>query len=83
MFRKILIALAALAVVATAAFSVTAFTAAPAGAQSYNHHHRHHNWRPSVRFFSGPAYNSYGSCYVRRIVPTAYGPRVQWVNVCY
>lgn len=79
MFRKILLALAAVAVVATAGFTVSAFTSDTAGAAPQNHY-RHHSWRPAVRFYSAP---SYTSCYVRRIVPTAFGPRVQWINVCY
>ena len=77
MFRKILLTLAALAVVGTAAFT---FTAIPAGAAPFNHN-RHHDWRPAVRFYSAPV--NYGSCYVRRVVHTPFGPRVQSVNVCY
>jgi hypothetical protein len=77
MFRKILLSLAALAVVGTAAFTLTS---SPAGAAPFNHH-RHYAWRPAVRFYGAPV--SYGSCYVRRVVPTPFGPRVEWVNVCY
>ena len=76
MFRKTLLALAAFATVA-AAFTLTTFTT-PAGAAPFDH--RHHAWRPAVRFLGAPAY---GSCYVRRVVPTPFGPRVEWVNVCY
>ena len=81
MFRKILVVLGALALIGAAAFT---FAPAPASANSYNNHrHYNHAWRPSIRFYNSPAYNSYGSCYVRRVVPTAFGPRVQWINVCY
>jgi hypothetical protein len=79
MFRKVLLTLAAVAVVGAAAFTATTFATSPAGAAPYNYH-RHHVWRPAVRFFAAPAYNS---CYVRRVVPTPFGPRVEWVNVCY
>jgi len=75
MFRKILIALAALGAVGVAAFTVTAV---PAGAASL-HHRNHHEWRPAVRFYSTPA----TSCYVRRVVPTPFGPQLRWVNICY
>ena len=80
MFHKTLIGLAALAVVGAAAFTFSAPTTA--SANGWQNHRHHNHWRPSVRF-SGPAYNSYGSCFVRRIVPTPYGPRVTTVNVCY
>lgn len=78
MIRKTVIALAALAAVGAAAFAVSIPTTASADGWR-NHRHQHH-WRPAVRF-STPSYN-YGSCFVRRIVPTPYGPRVHYVNVC-
>jgi hypothetical protein len=77
MFRKIVLALAAFAVVGTAAFTISA---TPAGAASFNHH-RQHAWRPAVRFYGAPV--NYGSCYVRRVIPTPFGPRVEWINRCY
>jgi len=78
MFRKTVLTLAALATVGAAAFTLTTFTTS-AGAAPFDHH-RHYVWRPAVRFLGAPAY---GSCYVRRVVPTPFGPRVEWVNVCY
>ena len=78
MLRKIILGVAALALIGTATVSVTS---TPAGAAPYNHHRNHHNWRPAVRFYGAPA--SYGSCYVRRVVPTPFGPRVEWINRCY
>lgn len=77
MFRKIILGVAALAAIGAATFAVIA---TPAGAASFNHH-RSHNWRPAVRFYSAPVI--YDSCYVRRVVPTPYGPRVEWINRCY
>jgi hypothetical protein len=76
--RKILLAIAALAVAGTAASTVTV---APAAAASWNNNHRHHIWRPSVRYFA-PAIR-HNNCYVRRIIHTPFGPRVDWVNRCY
>jgi hypothetical protein len=36
------------------------------------------------RFYvGGPAYYGYGGCYVRRVVPTPWGPRARLVNRCY
>jgi hypothetical protein len=49
------------------------------------HHHRHRVVRPF--FFGGPFYASYDYgydwCFQRRWVPTPWGWRVRWVNVCY
>jgi hypothetical protein len=78
MFRKILFAFAALAAIGTAAFTVSTSIAS---AQGFNSHRQNHHWRPAVRFHS-PSYN-YASCYVRRVIHTPFGPRVQTVNICY
>jgi hypothetical protein len=79
MFRKILIAFAALAVIGGAAFT---FTATPASAfDGWRQHRSHNHWRPAVRYRNHNY--SYASCYVRRVVHTYYGPRVQLVNICY
>jgi hypothetical protein len=77
MFRKIILGVAALAAIGAATFTITA---TPAAAAPFNHH-RHSAWRPAVRFFSAPVI--YDSCYVRRVVPTPFGPRVEWINRCY
>ena len=41
--------------------------------------------RGGPRFFvGGPAYyGGYGGCYVRRLVPTPWGPRWRLINRCY
>lgn len=80
MFRK-------LALVAVAAASLGAAALAPTAASA---HGWHHGWGwGGPRFFArgpvfaaGPAYG-YGGCYVRRLVPTPWGPRWQLVNRCY
>lgn len=80
MFRKTLLTLAALAAVGAAAFTISVPTTA--SANSYHNYRHNHHWRPAVRF-STPSYNYYGSCFVRRVTYTPFGPRVNWVNVCY
>jgi hypothetical protein len=77
MFRKIILGVTALAAIGAATFTITA---TPAGAAPFNHH-RHDVWRPAVRFYGAPV--NYGSCYVRRVIPTPFGPRVEWINRCY
>lgn len=44
----------------------------------------HRGWG-GPRFFvgGGPYYGGYGGCYVRRLVPTPWGPRWRLVNRCY
>lgn len=44
---------------------------------------RHAGFGP--RFYvGGPAYSyGYGGCYVRRVVPTPWGPRSRLINRCY
>jgi hypothetical protein len=42
----------------------------------------HRGWGP--RFYGGPYYyGGYGGCYVRRLVPTPWGPRWRLINRCY
>ena len=79
-----------LAAVAAAALGAAAL--APTSASAWGHgwhhgggwHHGHHGWGPRV-FVGGPAYfgGGYGGCYVRRLVPTPWGPRWRMVNRCY
>jgi hypothetical protein len=78
LMRKFLFALAALAVVGTA---VSTVAVAPAAAEhwQYRSNYRYNYWRPSVRYYAPRVYN----CYVRRVVPTIFGPRVEWINRCY
>jgi len=79
-----------LALVAVSAVSLGAAALAPtsASAWGYGYHggfYRHGWWGP--RFYvGGPGYYGgygYGGCYVRRLVPTPWGPRWQLVNRCY
>lgn len=83
-----------LAAVAAAALGAAALapTSASAGGWHHHHgwhrhhgwhHHHHHRWGPRV-FVGGPVYlGGYGGCYVRRLVPTPWGPRWRLVNRCF
>jgi hypothetical protein len=77
--------------VAVAAASLAAAALAPTSASAWGGWHGgwHHGWGwggPRV-FIGGPAYYGYGygygGCYVRRLVPTPWGPRWRLINRCY
>ncbi|HVV42580.1 MAG TPA: sulfur globule protein precursor [Nitrobacter sp.] len=87
MFRKI-----TLAAVAAAALGATALAPTTASAAGWHHGWHggwhggwHHGWGwGGPRVIVGvPAYYGYGGCYVRRLVPTPWGPRWRIVNRCY
>jgi hypothetical protein len=81
-----------LGLVAVAASSLAAAALAPTSASAFGGHGWHGGWHgggwgwhgPRV-FIGGPAYayGGYGGCYVRRLVPTPWGPRWRLVNRCY
>ncbi|MFL6839652.1 MAG: sulfur globule protein precursor [Bradyrhizobium sp.] len=81
-----------LSLVAVAAASLGAAALAPTSASAGGWHHGHGGWHhgwgwggPRV-VVGGPAYYGYGyggGCYVRRLVPTPWGPRWRLVNRCY
>lgn len=83
MFRKIVLTLATAAVVGGAALSPTTASAWGGG------HGWHGGWRPApiYRPYHGPRFYAprvaFGGCYVQRVVPTPWGPRVRMVNRCY
>jgi hypothetical protein len=80
-----------LSLVAVAAASLGAAALAPTSASAWGGHGWHHGgWHhgggwgfggPRV-YVGGPSY-AYGGCYVRRLVPTPWGPRWRLVNRCY
>jgi hypothetical protein len=83
MFRKLSLAAAAAASLAAAALAPTAASAWVAAGPGW-----HHGWGP--RFYAGAPYYfgppvsyGYGTCFVRRLVPTPWGPRWRLVNTCY
>ncbi|ABQ35913.1 MAG: sulfur globule protein precursor [Bradyrhizobium sp.] len=88
-----------LSLAAVAAVSLGAAALAPTAASAHWHGGWHHGWHggwhggyygwhrpfygPRV-FVGGPVYSyGYGGCYVRRVVPTPWGPRWRWINRCY
>ena len=82
MFRKLSLAL-------VAAVSLGATALAPTSALAWGWHGGwHHGWGGPRFFVGGPVYyggyyNGYGGCYVRRLVPTPFGPRWRLINRCY
>jgi hypothetical protein len=77
-----------LSLVAVAAASLAAAALAPTSASAWGGHgHGWHGggWGGPRFFIGGPAYYGpgYGGCYVRRLVPTPWGPRWRLVNRCY
>ena len=83
MIRKFALAFATIAALGTASLVTTTTDASARG--WHRHHHHHGHWRGGGFRFYGPVYAGlgYGGCYVRRVVPTPWGPRVRVVNVCY
>jgi hypothetical protein len=85
MFRKLSLAF-------VAAVSLGAAALAPTSASAWGGWHGgwHHGWGGPRFFVGGPAfygygygYDGYGGCYVRRLVPTPFGPRWRLINRCY
>jgi hypothetical protein len=87
-----------LSLVAVAAASLGLAALAPTSASAWGGHGWHGGWHrgwgwgaPRVfvggpaYFVAGPAYYGYGygGCYVRRLVPTPWGPRWRLINRCY
>jgi hypothetical protein len=79
-----------LSLVAVAAASLGAAALAPTAASAFGGHGWHGGWHGGWGwhgqrvFIGGPAYyGGYGGCYVRRLVPTPWGPSWRLVNRCY
>jgi hypothetical protein len=76
-----------LSLVVVAAASLGAAALAPTSASAWGGHHGgwHGGWGGPRFLVGGPAYygSGYGGCYVRRLVPTPWGPRWRLVNRCY
>lgn len=84
MLRKL-----SLALVATVSLGAAALAPAPASAWGGWHGGWHHGWGGPRFLAGGPVYygggyyDGYGGCYVRRVVPTPFGPRWRLINRCY
>jgi len=79
MFRKL--SLAAIAVA-----SLGAAALAPTSASAHWHGggwHHGWGWGAPRLYLGAPVAHGYGGCYVRRLVPTPWGPRWRLVNRCY
>jgi hypothetical protein len=74
-----------LSLVAIAAASLGAAALAPTSASAWGgwHHGWHGGWGGPRVIVGGPVYAYGGGCYVRRLVPTPWGPRWRLVNRCY
>lgn len=82
MLRKFSLVAAAAAALGAAALAPTSASAGWHG--GWHHHHHGFGWGPRV-VVGGPVFygGGYGGCYVRRVVPTPWGPRWRLVNRCY
>ncbi len=89
MFRKIALTLVAAASLGAAALAPTAASAwgGHGGRHGGGWHHGgggwHRGWGGPPRFAGGPVYYGGGGCWVRRVVPTPWGPRWRSINRCY
>ena len=86
--RKLSLVAVAAASLGTAALAPTSASAGGWHHHGWHHggwHHHHHRWGGPRVFIGGPAFyaGGYGGCYVRRLVPTPWGPRWRLVNRCY
>lgn len=82
MLRKLSLAAVAAASVGIAALAPT--SASAWGGHGWHGGGWHHGWGGPRFFIGGPVYPyAYGGCYVRRLVPTPWGPRWRVVNRCY
>jgi hypothetical protein len=82
MLRKL-----SLAAIAAASMGVAALAPTSASAWDGWHGGWHRGWYGPRFYVGGPVYPAYGygygGCYVRRVVPTPWGPRWRLVNRCY
>ena len=83
MLRKL--SLVAVAALGLAALAPTSASAHWHGGHGGGWHHGGWGWGGPRIVVGGPylAYGAYGGCYVRRLVPTPWGPRWRLVNRCY
>jgi hypothetical protein len=87
MLRKLSLALVAAISLGAAALAPTSASAWGGGHGGWHGGWRH-GWGGGPRFLvGGPTYygynDGYGGCYVRRLVPTPFGPRWRLINRCY
>jgi hypothetical protein len=84
MLRKLALTLVAAASLGAAALAPTSASAWNGGWHGGWHDGWHRGWGGPRFFVGGPVYyGGYGGCYLRRLVPTPWGPRWRLVNRCY
>lgn len=89
MLRKLGLVVVAAASLGAAALAPTSASAWHGGGWHGSGWHggwRGAGWGGPRLFVGGPAYvggYGYGGCYVRRLVPTPWGPRWRLINRCY
>ena len=81
MFGKL--SLTAFAAVAMGAAALAPTPAAAWGWHGGFYRGYHHGWWGPRFYYGVPVSFGYGGCYVRRLVPTPWGPRFHLVNRCY
>lgn len=82
MIRKLALVIGATVALGTAALAPTSASAAPGWWHHGHHGHWHGSYGPRFGFY-GPRILVGSDCYyVKRVVPTAYGPRLRRVLVC-
>jgi hypothetical protein len=84
MFRKFSLVALAAASLGMAALAPTSASAWGGGGGWHGGWHGggwHRGWGAPRFYVGGPAY--YGGCYVRRLVPTPWGPRWRLISRCY
>jgi len=85
MLRKLALTLVAAASLGAAALAPTSASAWYGGGGWHGGWHHGWGWGGPRFFVGGPVYygGGYGGCYVRRLVPTPWGPRWRLINRCY
>jgi hypothetical protein len=81
MLRKLGFALIAATSLGVAALAPTSASAGWFGFHGGHHWHGPHFFVGGSAYYGG--YGGYDGCYVRRLVPTPWGPRWRLVNSCY
>jgi hypothetical protein len=85
MLRKVAFVVLAAASLGVAALAPTSASAWGGGHGWHGGYHGgwHGGWGGPRFVAGGPYYGGYGGCYVRRVVPTPWGPQWRVVNRCY
>lgn len=84
MLRKLSLAAVAAVALGTALAPTSASAHWHGGGWGWHGGWHHGGWGwGGPRFYAAPVAYGYGGCYVRRLVPTPWGPRWRLINRCY